>query len=142
MMLLIFFSILFIIIQCLCHLEKITLKLKEQYMKVLHAAETIKGGVATVIDSLARYQIESGKISEIKIIAPEQDKSELSEVISPNIVTFSRNKRGVAGLYAFAKCFHHQVKTFKPDVIHLHSTFAGFVGRLIIVFFFCGKNSR
>ncbi|MEJ5177295.1 glycosyltransferase [Erwinia sp. MYb416] len=105
-------------------------------MRVLHAAETIKGGVATVLDSLVQHQLESREISEIKIIAPEQQSAELEKNLLPNIVTFSRKNRGIVALYAFARCFHYQVHTFRPDIIHLHSTFAGFIGRLILIIFF------
>lgn len=111
-------------------------------MKVLHAAETIKGGVATVLDSLALYQSENDKISELKIVIPEQHAAELSKKLQPHIVTFERQNRGGAGLLAFAICFYQQVKSFQPDIIHLHSTFAGVIGRLILIMFFWRKKQR
>lgn len=105
-------------------------------MKVLHAAETIKGGVATVLNSLAQYQKNNNQIDELKILIPEGHISELSNELLPDIVTFNRERRGIRGLWAFGRCFYQQVKSFQPDIIHLHSTFAGFIGRLILIAFF------
>lgn len=109
-------------------------------MRVLHAAETIKGGVATVLESLASYQKQHPQVSELNIIIPQQHISELSLGLRPNITTFNRDKRGIRGLYAFALGFYHQVKSLQPNIVHLHSTFAGFIGRLILLFFFRKAN--
>lgn len=109
-------------------------------MRVLHAAETIKGGVATVLDSLASYQKENHQIAQLNILVPEQHVSELSASLRPNISTFNRQKRGVLGLLSFATSFYRQVKSLNPNIIHLHSTFAGFIGRLVLLVFFRNRN--
>jgi len=111
-------------------------------MRVLHAAETIKGGVATVLDSLAIYQKDNEQIAQLNILVPEQHVSELSESLRPNITPFNRKKRGVLGLISFATCFYKQVKSHDPNIVHLHSTFAGFIGRLVILAFFRSKNIK
>lgn len=111
-------------------------------MKVLHAAETIKGGVATVLDSLASYQKENNQVAKLSIVVPEQHVSELSASLRPDITTFNRSKRGLSGLLSFATCFYRQVKCQEPNVVHLHSTFAGFIGRLIIMIFFRNRKIR
>ena len=57
-------------------------------MRVMHAAETIKGGVATVLDSLATYQQRSDQITALKLLVPQQHLSELS----PGLLT-QRSRR-------------------------------------------------
>ncbi|MDQ1214957.1 glycosyltransferase [Pantoea anthophila] len=111
-------------------------------MRVLHAAETIKGGVATVLDSLATFQKQNHQISQLNILVPEQHMSELSATLRPYITTFNRQKRGVLGLLSFAKSFYRQVKSLEPNIVHLHSTFAGFIGRLMILAFFRNRNIK
>ena len=46
-------------------------------MIVLHAAETIKGGVATVINSLVDYQVEQTEIDQVICLVPSDQVDNL-----------------------------------------------------------------
>ena len=48
-------------------------------MKVLHAAETIKGGVATVMRQIALASVASSEITELHCLVPENQKNEIIE---------------------------------------------------------------
>ncbi|XLF44513.1 hypothetical protein ACJJVE_17290 [Klebsiella quasipneumoniae] len=63
-------------------------------MKVLHVAETFKGGVATVINSLATYQINNKEIDGVEIIVPNEHISEITSVLKCNVTTFDRKREG------------------------------------------------
>ncbi|EMW87722.1 glycosyltransferase [Escherichia coli] len=101
-------------------------------LKVLHAAETVKGGVGTVINSLVSYQRENNEIDDVICFVPAQHADVITGIEKEKIHTFERNKRGLSASLLFSIELARIIINFKPDVIHLHSTFAGFLGRIII----------
>lgn len=101
-------------------------------MKVLHVAETIKGGVATVINELVNHQVKNYQVEEIKLLVPSSQISEITE--KKNIITFNRSGRNPLSLLNLAKGFICLYFKFKPDVVHLHSTFAGLICRICLFF--------
>lgn len=103
-------------------------------MKVLHAAETIKGGVATVLKQIASSQINSNYNNKVICIVPDSQRNELDCMDDKNIVTFKRNRRDISAFVAFLCVFSKQLWKDKPDFVHLHSTFAGVLARIILFF--------
>lgn len=101
-------------------------------MKVLHAAETIKGGVATVINSLVEYQTHQHNVQVICII-PSDQANNLLTINNLRNIHFKRNGRSFLGMLSFFGVFIRTVFKEKPDVIHLHSSFAGLLGRIAIL---------
>lgn len=100
-------------------------------MKILHTAETIKGGVATVLTQL----LINDSDENIHCLIPFQQRSELNQV-NCNKIFFKRERRGMIASFAFVCAFIKSIKQIKPDIIHLHSTFAGALGRLILILLF------
>ncbi|HEI8821193.1 TPA: glycosyltransferase [Serratia marcescens] len=103
-------------------------------MKIFHAAETIKGGVATVMRQIAIHQEKNENVSRMICLVPEDQASELSPLDMSNIVTFKRTGRNLLSFVAFTKRFVQLVLKDKPDIVHLHSTFSGVLGRLALIF--------
>lgn len=102
-------------------------------MKVLHVAETIKGGVATVINELVNFQSSIENI-EVYCLIPEEQKEELDNKNKKTIVKkFRRERRSVRSLINLAGEFKKLISSESFDVIHLHSTFAGFICRGILL---------
>ncbi|MCA4797966.1 glycosyltransferase [Acinetobacter towneri] len=102
-------------------------------MIVLHAAETIKGGVATVINSLVDYQVEQEEIDELICLVPSDQADNLLNTNNLQIFQFQRKGRNILGMLAFFFSFLKLIIQNKPDVIHLHSSFAGLMGRIAIL---------
>ncbi|WP_075180883.1 glycosyltransferase [Pantoea sp. 1.19] len=102
-------------------------------MKVLHAAETIKGGVATVLKQLVAAQQADPAVFTIQCLIPADQSGELDTAAEANLVRWPRTGRGPGALLAFARAFCRTVLRFKPDVVHLHSSFAGVIGRLCLL---------
>lgn len=102
-------------------------------MKVLHAAETIKGGVATVLKQIASAQISRGDIEKVICVVPAAQRSELDCVADEHIVTFKRERRNVGAFIQFLRVFTQQLWREKPDFVHLHSTFAGVLARAVLI---------
>lgn len=104
--------------------------------RILHVAETIKGGVATVL----RQLVSPNDNFNFLCLIPEEQKQELSGL--SQIATFKRTGRNIGSLLNLAIVFYKVVKTYKPDVIHLHSTFAGVICRVIIPIFFFSSRPK
>lgn len=103
-------------------------------IKVLHAAETIKGGVATVIRFLYAGMVASDSGVDARCLVPSNQSQELLGVPESAILTFTSKSRGLAKSFSFLRCFVTAVLKNKPDIVHLHSSFAGAIGRVAIFF--------
>ena len=101
-------------------------------MKVLHIAETIKGGVGTVLDDLVFYQYNSDKNINVLCLIPDEHCNVLEKNKISKVETFQRNGRSIKSLFNLYRKSKSLIEKEKPDIIHCHSTFAGF----IIRFFF------
>nr|WP_154324763.1 glycosyltransferase [Pantoea sp. 201603H] len=102
-------------------------------MKVLHAAETIKGGVATVLKQLVRAQQDDSSTFSIMCLIPADQAEELDTVEKENTVCWVRQGRNIKTMLTFAKAFIITTWQFKPDIVHLHSSFSGVIGRLCLL---------
>ncbi|CAI2136827.1 Glycogen synthase [Serratia fonticola] len=100
-------------------------------MKILHVAETIKGGVATVIRQLVAKKTGD----ELFCLIPHDQKSELSGD-NEKILTFIRTGRNAKSFLSLASLFIRIVINDRPDVIHIHSSFAGVICRTLLMFTF------
>ena len=95
-------------------------------MKVLHVAETVKGGVATYLNLLSHV---TGQQCTNVFLVPENQRT----YIENESVGFSSTGRGVSGLLSMFKAFYRLYKNESPDIIFLHSTFAGLLRLFCII---------
>jgi glycosyltransferase involved in cell wall biosynthesis len=102
-----------------------------QEMRVLHVAETIQGGVGTYINQVVPLQVTDFGVGNVKVVAPADHLLQIANVPSSCIESFSRPARSIKSLLAMAQVVRTAVKTFKPDLIHVHSTFGGAVVRMM-----------
>ncbi|MDM7439665.1 glycosyltransferase, partial [Klebsiella pneumoniae] len=101
-------------------------------MNVIHIAETVKGGVATVINNLT----ENNEIDS-HVICPE---SQSKEIYCAQKTLFSRTGRNISSLSSLFLVIIKTLKYNKFDVIHLHSSFAGFIVRALFAFKLINKK--
>ncbi|BEO17521.1 glycosyltransferase family 4 protein [Serratia marcescens] len=95
--------------------------------KVLHVAETVKGGVATVIRQLVQQNDEF----DFYCVLPDSQYREIGAFPDEKMKVFSRTGRNIPSFISLAIKYIQLVRKEKPDVIHVHSTFAGVVCRLL-----------
>lgn len=102
-------------------------------MKIFHAAETIRGGVATVIRHNVMAQAREFEAGNITVLMPRSQAEDIDDAKPFSGFVFERDGRNLRSFYSFLKKFIYIVLREKPDVIHLHSSFAGLLGRLALV---------
>ncbi|CAH0315950.1 glycosyltransferase [Pseudomonas atacamensis] len=101
--------------------------------KILHVAETIKGGVATVIRTISASPEDDAANYQLVYLVPEDQARELHGIAPQQVRTFPRSGRNVPSLLRFAWRLSRVLLMEKPDVVHLHSTFSGVIGRVVCV---------
>lgn len=99
-------------------------------MRILHIAETLKGGVASVINV-----ITSDNLSENIICGPAEHKSYIE---SDNFIGFKGSSRGMFRTMLFIITVIKAVFKVKPDIVHLHSS----ISILVIPFILPLKLTR
>jgi glycosyltransferase involved in cell wall biosynthesis len=99
--------------------------------RVLHISEFTKGGIETHLNEVLSYQ--SGR-HDIYLMASEQNSRPESLQISQDRLYLYPYKRKPAYFLQAIKAIHHKVKSFKPDIVHVHGTFAGVFLRTLFFF--------
>src|SRR4051794_25275506 len=103
-------------------------------LKVLHVAETIRGGIATYLNELHPYQRASYDRDNVHYIVPSDHRDDLVGFEDSEVSVFKRMGRSLPGLLRMAMVTLQQIRRVRPDVVHIHSTFAGLVVRPLLFF--------
>lgn len=98
-------------------------------MKILHVAETIKGGVATILRQLLDDKTEG---RDIYCLVPDVHRQELHQFDNENAFFFKRTGRNFRSLFSLFTSYISLIKKYRPDIIHIHSSFAGVVCRVCL----------
>jgi len=102
-------------------------------MKVLHVCETLLGGTGTYLNELLpAMQKEMGE-DRIFLLVPENHKEAIPD-IKKSVFWFSRSTRK-SGIFNLVKEYIKVMRKVRPDIVHAHSTFSGFIVRILSPFF-------
>lgn len=103
-------------------------------LKILHVAETIRGGIATYLNELHPYQRASYERDNVHYVVPSDHRDDLVGFEDSEVSVFKREGRSVQGLLRMAMVTLQQIRRVRPDIVHIHSTFAGLVIRPLLFF--------
>jgi glycosyltransferase involved in cell wall biosynthesis len=101
-------------------------------IRVLHIAQTIAGGIASYFEEIASYQSELFGKANVNFLIPSDSEMHLPSVDQAQILTFTANTRRPAALLEFGQVARRVIRRLNPEVIHLHSSFAGAVVRTFL----------
>src|SRR5664279_2912543 len=103
-------------------------------MRVLHVVQSLKGGTGTYLNEILPDQARRWGHSSVALVVPQADLGYLApELQDWRCFFFPDARRNPRGLTGFARVIASAYRDFQPDIVHLHSTFAGAVGRALLV---------
>lgn len=98
-------------------------------MRVVHVAEVTLGGVGAYLGEIAPYQVKTFGASNVFFVVPEGSEAYLQGIEPSQIIAFPRKGRSPLDLLRFGRGATKAIRRIGPDLVHLHSTFAGAVLR-------------
>lgn len=98
---------------------------------VMHIAETLKGGIASYLQDLCAALSEQDASLRQAICAPSTHLEELGRDTTATHISLGKGGRSIAGLFGLAWALVGILRRERPDVLHVHSTFAGVLVRLL-----------
>lgn len=102
-------------------------------LTILHVSQPVDGGVAQVVADLVRGQVVDGH--EVVVACPCPEGGRLSReatAAGARLVPWGAERAPGAGLPQELAALRRIVAQARPDLVHLHSSKAGLVGRMAI----------
>ncbi|MBD8869496.1 glycosyltransferase family 4 protein [Nocardioides donggukensis] len=97
---------------------------------VLHVSQPVEAGVAQVVVDLVRVQAEAGR--RVVVACPPGHLQDLAAAVGAEVLTWSAGRGPGVGTLTELSALSRVIRRVRPGVVHLHSSQAGMVGRLLI----------
>ncbi len=94
-------------------------------VRILHCAETIKGGIASYLRELIPLQCAEFGAANVVALIPASQAGELPVPPGVRVALFDDARGRVGNALALARQAVALARSFRPTVAHVHSTFAG-----------------
>jgi glycosyltransferase involved in cell wall biosynthesis len=102
-------------------------------LKILHVGEYVKGGVATYIKEVVSYQRNARDIEEVYVMLSKNNSEKNFNIDPNNIIFYEYYRKPLYFIKAIIEVYR-TIRKLEPDIIHAHSTFAGFFVRFPFLF--------
>ncbi len=99
-------------------------------MRILHIAESVKGGCGTYLSQVMRVQMSDPGIESVHAVLPQAHWTQVPDIPESRRTLFEGRPRSPHALRELWRATSQAVEAFQPDCVHLHSTFAGAIGRI------------
>lgn len=99
-------------------------------LRVIHVAETIRGGIATYLREIIALQIERYDDGWVGAIIPREQIADLGELKGVRLFPIETAKSRIGTAWRARRQLKAILKKMDVDVVHVHSTFAGISCRL------------
>lgn len=101
-------------------------------MKILHVAETLRGGIASYLDEILPAQLARYGPGKIGILAAEDQVHELKPLRGLCVLTYAAEAGRMRRTIGLARTLRQVVAETDCDLVHAHSTFAGVAARVVL----------
>lgn len=103
-------------------------------LRILHVVEAFGGGVFEMVRTLAGRLAEAGESVAIAYGRRPETPDSVRELVAPAVELYELpwQRRGPLEQVRAGRRLRPLVRAWQPDVIHLHSSFAGVVGALTL----------
>ena len=102
-------------------------------LKILHVAQTAQGGVGSYLEEVAALQVQRHGIDSVRIVLPAEHAAHFPGLAAPWLLPFPTGDVGRLGSsLRMAVQAVRAIRRWQPDIVHLHSTFAGLVMRPLL----------
>ncbi|MTT32157.1 glycosyltransferase [Terrilactibacillus sp. BCM23-1] len=95
----------------------------------MHIGEYVNGGVNTYINEVLKYQTKKDDTCQIYVYASKKKSDKVYNESTKINTVYYKYSRSMFHLVKMIFYFRKKIKILKPDIIHIHSTFAGFFVR-------------
>ncbi|EOQ02504.1 glycosyltransferase [Bacillus cereus] len=102
-------------------------------LKIMHIGEYVKGGVATYLQEVVKYQNENREVLNLKVMLSDTNSDKNFSMNKEDIEAYPY-ERNIKSIIKAMFYVNKNIKEHKPDIIHIHSTFAGFFVRVPLLF--------
>jgi glycosyltransferase involved in cell wall biosynthesis len=102
-------------------------------VKILHVSESLTGGPASYLQEVLPCQTREFGDRNVVLLAPADHVDALAGAFAGIIVRYRRTGRNLTSLVRLCLAFRKAVQHHRPDIVHLHSSFAGALGRAMLL---------
>jgi glycosyltransferase involved in cell wall biosynthesis len=107
-------------------------------VRILHISEILRGGVGSYLEEVLPYQANKLGKENVLLLAPEDQAKYLPPRITSTAEFYHRTGRNFLSLVRLWRAAQNCIERYKPNVVHLHSSLAGGVIRLLLT----GRQQR
>lgn len=101
-------------------------------MRILHVAETARGGVGSYLEEIAPLQARRYGGDSVRVLMPEDDARLFPGLQGARVCGFAQgNGSRAARSWRMLRRAYAECRAWSPDVVHLHSTGAGLARPLL-----------
>jgi glycosyltransferase involved in cell wall biosynthesis len=102
-------------------------------LKILHVAQTAQGGVGSYLEEIAALQVQRHGADSVRLVVPEEHAARFPGLAAAWLLPFRTGDVGRLGSsLRMAAQAMRTIRHWQPDIVHLHSTFAGLVMRPLL----------
>lgn len=100
--------------------------------RIVHVAQSIAGGVGSFLEEIAPHQAAQFGQNDVYFVVPAGSEVHLPCIDSNQLIFVRSTSRTPAGLLGFAREARAAIRRLRPDIVHLHSSYAGALARPLL----------